>query len=170
MKKKKIITTKKYSFLDTVLLKYNSFDSYLKFNIYLKHVLKIIYNFSVNNKTIWFIGFDSFIDINKLKLNSRNIFLPTYIWSKGLLVNKKFVKKKNYSFKNPDLVIVFNFNTKTSEIIKELIKLDIPIIIFGYVPKLSLKSCYVKTVPFINFEKKTKHFCFLLIYSILKKK
>ena len=170
MKRKIIRSNKKYTFLDTILLKYDNNSSGL--NVYLKHVLKIIHNFSASNKIIWFVGFDLFIDKNKLNLSSKHIFLPAHFWSNGLIGNRKYVKSKikTYNFKNPDLVVNFNFNSKTSQITKELIKLDIPIIIFGSSDELSLKSCYVKFVPLKNFEKKLKYFCFSLVYSVLKKR
>ena len=105
MKKIIIEKSKKYTFLDTVLLKYQDAYCFSDININLKHALKIIHNFNINNKMIWFVGLDLFIDTNRLNLNSRNVFLPSHFWSKGLIGNKKYVKPKtkNYNFKSQNI-------------------------------------------------------------------
>jgi len=171
MKKIIIKSGKKYNLLDIILLKYQSANSDLKISTHLKHALKIIYKFNKNKKVIWFVGFDSFIPIKSLILKSKHVFLPKDFWVKGLVGNKKFVKPKvkSYSLQMPNLVVIFDCNSKITEIVKEFNKQDIPIIIFGSFSKLSLRSCYIKFVPILDFEKKIKSFCFFLIYSILKK-
>lgn len=152
---------KNYIFLDTILLK---LGGGLKNNANLKQVLKIIHMFNINNKTIWFIGFDK-----KFNLNDKHVFLPTHLWSKGIIGNKKFVKTKISNLKDPDLVVVLNCKLLTNTVIKEFVVSNIPIIILGSPVKLSLKSCYIKFVP-LNFEKKLKQFCLFILYSVLKKK
>lgn len=156
--KKKI--NKNYLFLDIVLLK---LGENLRNNENLKQVLKIIHMFNINNKTIWFIGFNK-----KFNLNDKHVFFPINFWSKGLIGNKKFVKTKFCSSKDPDLIVILNHKLVTEKIIKEFVGLNIPILIIGSYLKLSLKSCYITAVS-LNLGKKIKEFSLFLLYSVLKK-
>lgn len=142
-------------FLNTVLLKLGESE---KNNINLKQVLKIIHLFSINSKTIWFIGF------NKTFNYKTHVFLPANFWLKGLIGNKKFVKTKQN--KKPDLIVILNKEV-THERLTEFVVSNIPVIVLGSV-KSSLKSCYIKVVP-LKLEKKIKEFCLFLLYSVLKK-
>lgn len=170
MKKILLKTKKIYDLLDIILLKYQKkCDS--KINIYLKYALKIIYNFNKNKKKIWFIGFTSYQSTGRI-YNSKHVFLSNNFWIKGLIGNKKFtkVKSKVYNLtQTPDLVVIFDNGVKiTTNILKEFVKQDIPIIIFGSSLRISLKSSYIIFVPIFNFEKKIKSFCFFLVHAILK--
>lgn len=171
MKNFLIKSGKKYNLLDIFLLKYQNSNNNSKIGKHLKHALKIIYQFNKNKKIIWFVGFNSFVPIKNLIFNSKHVFLPNDFWIKGLIGNRKFVKSKikSSNFKTPNLVVIFDCNSRMSETVKELNKQDIPIIIFGSFSKISLRSCYIKFVPIDNFENKIKSFCFFLVYSILKK-
>ena len=168
--KKKLVKKNIYSYLNLVLLKYQDIKNILNINVNLKYALKIINIFSKSNKKIWFIGFDSLINLNKLNLNSNYLFLSSNFLIKGVIGNKKYVKLKSkyHNFKKPELVVILGFNNKINITIKEISKLNIPIILFGSIKNLSLKSCYIISVPFKNLETKIKNFCFFLIYSILK--
>lgn len=162
---------KKYDLLNIILVKYQKVNFNSRFIVKLRHVLKIIHNFNKKKKYIWFIGFNSLKFINKITLKSNHLFLPENFWLQGLVVNKKFVKFKSKlkNYRTPDLVIIFGNTSKLSEIITELCKQDIPVILFGSLPKLFLKSYYSEVVFIENFSKKVKSFIFFLIYSVLKK-
>lgn len=166
--KKKSVKKNIYSCLNLVLLKYQNIENILNINVNLKHALKTISIFNKSNKKIWFIGFDSFINLNKLNVNSNHLFLSSDFLMKGVIGNKKYVKSKYYNFKKPGLVVILGSDNKINITIKEISKLNIPIIMFGSIKNLSLKSCYIISVPFKNLETKLKNFCFFLIYSILK--
>lgn len=168
--KKKSVKKNIYSCLNLVLLKYQGIENILNINVNLKYALKIISTFSKSNKKIWFIGFDSFINLNKLNLSSNYLFLSSDFLIKGVIGNRKYVKLKSkyHNFKKPELVVILGSNNKIDITNKEISKLNIPIITFGSIKNLSLKSCYIINIPFKNLETKTKNFCFFLIYSILK--
>merc|ERR1712150_149497 len=153
------------NFLNIILLKYKDVNTSLTVINNLKHALKIIHIFNINKKIIWFVGFDS---LKSFTLSSNHVFLPVCFWVKGLIGNRKFVKFKTkiFNFNKPDLVIILS-NKINNEIMKEFVKLDIPIILFNY-RKLSIQSCYIKLIP-VNLEKKLKSFFFFLVYSVLKK-
>merc|ERR1711954_623752 len=104
----------------------------------------------------------------KFNFNDKHVFLPINVWSKGLIGNKKFVKAKFCSSKDPDLIVILNHKPVTDKIIKEFVVLNIPIIIIGFPIKLALKSCYI-TFASLNLGKKIKEFSSFLLYSVLKK-
>jgi len=167
---KKVIS-RKHTLLDTILIKYKKTHVKSKINTKLKHVVKIIYHFNNNNKTIWFIGFNSLRFLNNTRLGSKHVFLSNNSWKQDLIKNKKFFKQKKI-FKNlqvPNLIVIFNDTLKEIDIITEFGKIDIPIIIFDSFYKVSEKLTYIKIVSIKNYTKKIKSFLFYLIYSILKK-
>jgi len=167
---KKVII-RKHTLLDIILIKYKKTHIKSKINTKLKHMVKVIYHFHNKNKTIWFVGFNSLRFLNNTRLNSKHVFLSDNYWKQDLIKNKKFFKQKKI-FKNlqvPNLIVIFNDNSKKIDIINELGKINIPIIIFDSFYKVPEKFTYVKIVSIKDYTKKIKSFLFYLIYSILKK-
>jgi ribosomal protein S2 len=113
--------------------------------VYLKKALLIIFQYHLNNKKILFVGINKKIQNSHKKSlkKTKHLFLPDSYWIKGLLTNKvtvfKYIKKrvnlftsnkvKNYFFlKNkPNLIVLFDAKIQAS-IIKEAVKLKIPVI------------------------------------------
>ena len=176
---------KKYSLIKLYLLKYNSYVSSTnvldtQVELYLKHSLKIIYSFHYSRKKIWFLGFPSGLSESTAKITreSNHLFLPKSTWVKGLVGNKKFVNNTltnskfvstKFVFKQPDLLVIFNIDSKTSEILKEFRKLDIPIIVFGSPVAEWSRYNYFNFIPIKNFDGILYTFCSFLVYSLLKK-
>lgn len=162
----------KYDLLTTILAKYQKKLFNLKIDLKLKYILKIIYNFNKNKKTIWFLGFNSSNFINKTTLKyNKHLFLPKQFWVNGVIGNKRFIKSKSQvkKFKTPDLVIIFDSKLKLAEMITEFSKQNVPVIIIGSSPKLYLKTNYVEFICIKNFSENVKPFLFSIIYSIIKK-
>ena len=174
---------KKYNLIELYLLKYQSslkyiFPSNYNVELQLKYALKIIYSFHFSRKKIWFIGFPYFLapGVSSTLGNCRHFFLPKITWVRGLIGNKKFVKNdfrvKDINdksvFKQPDLLVVFNLDLKTSETLKEFYKLDTPIIIFGINGKGLVPSKFLNFVPINTNENKIILLCSFLIHSVLK--
>jgi len=185
MKLSLVKSKEKYSLIRLYLLKYQSHSNRLKAKIglvesCLKHALKIIYCFHYSRKKIWFIGLPHVTSPEMLRItkNSNHVFLPKSVWPKGLIGNKKFVVNSfNHSkrtgsksiFKQPDLLVVFGIDKKTSEALREFRKVDIPVVVFGSSIGPWLQFNYFSFVPIKDFENKLDTFCFLLVYSLLKK-
>lgn len=183
MKLKKIIN--KYNIIELYLLKYQSsltsiFLKKNKLELHLKQSLKTIYRFHYAKKKIWFIGFPYFSStaVKSLVENSDHLFLSKINWVKGLIGNKRFVKNdfkktkntsRDYAFKHPDLLVIFNLDLKTSETLKEFYKLDTPIIIFGTKKEGFLFFNFLSYVPINVKEKKLSLLCVFLLHSILKR-
>lgn len=145
---------KKLSYLKYKLIKIEFFKSKLyrkslqSFDLaetYLKKAISIIFQYHMKNKKILFVGVNKKIQ-NKYKhvlKKTKHLFLPEKYWIKGLLTNKvtvfKYIKKsfsstkiKNYFLlkKSPNLIVIFNKQSQAS-IIKEAIKLKIPVIVLN---------------------------------------
>ena len=175
----------KYNIIESYLFKYQNnitpiFPKKTKVILHLKQSLKIIYNFHHLKKKIWFVGFSDFSLplVNNLTEHSNHLFLSKVNWVKGLIGNKKFVKSKfkntqhpgkNHVFKQPDLLVIFNLDFKTSETLKEFYKLDTPTVIFG-AENFSIPSFNILSfVPIKTKEKKIGSLILFLLHSILKK-
>jgi len=171
--KLKSIKIKKYKLIRLYLMKYEvykinmdfieSIDSILdRIEMGLKKALLVIHQYHIFNKTILFVGLPESKELKLLKafLTSRHIFISSYMWQRGLLGNKSSTSKKSKSsiyFRrlselkyNPHLIVLFN-ESKSSSIVAECSKLNIPVIYLGSpIPKFSDISYIIEG----NFKKK----------------
>ena len=164
MKLKKKSIKKKINKTSLYLLKYKIYNNYYKIQnlsllnllknveFSLKQSLKLIVNYTLNNRTILFLGFP-YLNKKKHVLNlkhSNHVFLPKIIWVKGY--TKKYLFKNIFrSNKIPDLIVFFDKQKTDYLILKELEDLNIPIIIFDN--SMELKTFNHYTIPG-NLEKK----------------
>lgn len=178
-----LIKLNTYKTLETGTLEKGALDKTItEIEFYLKKILKIIYEYHVNKKTMYFVGFPKesvkFFRSTVFK-KTKHRLLPNEVWVKGALINKKYasnsLKKKftkkiiNYKdflsvLKTPDLVIVLEFNKL---ILKECSQSKIPIISFY---NLDTKLQTYSTIG--NYKMLTKNinsFFFSILYSIFKK-
>lgn len=194
----KIINIKKYKLFKYNLLKlqlYKHTDSSNIFSqsvleqteISLKQLLKIIYEYHVNNSKILFIGFPIMFKKQQIKLVNltNHDFISQKSWLNGTFRNRfsvftylKNLQSKNFS-KNlntlltlktkPHLVVFFDNNLQTG-VINEFYKAGIPVIVFNC-KKINLDKALYKTLINLNFDNKNlKLTWFFLFYSILKKR
>lgn len=142
--KLKLLTAKIY------LYKSNKFGPFNveEVELHIKKILQIIYNFHINRFSIFFIGVP--LSIQQILKKTNHMVLPQNSWVDGILANKssifKYLKKKfqkqikeneNVNVlslllsvrKKPSLVVVFGKGLNKS-LIKEVVKLKIPIIVF----------------------------------------
>lgn len=179
MKKKLIYNNKKYLLTKFYLLKYQAYKqkkfyffniNLEQLNIKIKQALKIIYLYHINNKKILFIGFP----YSKKKIKNKNhLFVPKNFLTKrfiktqkSILLKKNFQKFTNNFYKNFNLIVFYNPVLKDQNLINELNKNNIPLILFGNLftnsqISYNILGSFIKT--------KIKSFCFFLIFSILKK-
>lgn len=141
-----------------------------------KKILSVIFQYHKNKKTIIFLGLP-----NRFA-NKQHLFLPQFYWIRGLLTNKrslfKYMKKAiNYDNKNilkqyfslnkiPDLFVIFD-SKPNNALLKEALKLKIPVIFLG-----SQFTSRHKILYQISLNKKTikyNKFITNLLYSILSK-
>ena len=112
-----------------------------------KKIFSIIFQYHKNDKTIIFLN-------SPYKFKSKqHLFLSTSQWLPGLLTNKQHVYKnidlcEKYSFvtKKPDLFIIFQ-DKLNDNLLKEILKLKIPIFMFGH--SISNKLKYNRFILFI---------------------
>lgn len=132
------------------------------FEVRLKQILKIIFKFHKVQKKIVFIGFPDYNPCNFLRLFDKagHSYLNKKNWINGLFTNTnsifyylkskklfKILKKKNILFlqklnnleNKPDLIVLYK-ETDNLELIKEAIKLKIPIICFLKNKESSIKN------------------------------
>lgn len=188
--KLKEVKIKKYKLMRLYLMKYEAYkvhpnshesmDTLLdRIELGLKRILFVIYQYHISNKTILFIGFPQSTDshLSRVLRTSRHIFIPSFVWERGLLGNKSSISRKlrNSSYfrkflelnNNPHLVVLFN-SVKLRNIIPECEKLSIPVIYLGKpLVDLGKESCYFVEGNFIK--RKMKNFFQFLIYSIIKR-
>lgn len=165
---------------------FNSIKNKKDLSLYLKKAILTIFNYHKYKKTILFVG--NFSSKNKIFINKKfktsHIFLSDSDWVYGMLTNKtsfiKSLKKKNdkklkdYNLqkyitktKKPDLIVILNI-THNNALIKESLKLKIPIISFvkNKFNNFILYPITVdKNIKIINF-----NFIFYLLNSLLKRK
>lgn len=188
--KLKNIRIKKYKLLNFFLLKYKTYEKEVfsftntKFlddlELNFKKALFIIYQYHIWNKKILFVGvpYSNNSKFLKVLIRSNHSFIPKSIWLNGLIGNKNSISKQSRvssHFKNflkiqtnPHLIVLFN-GSDSINLISEVVKLDIPIILFG---GNSLQKDILNVLYFVkgNFlKKKFKLFFQFLLYSILKK-
>jgi ribosomal protein S2 len=164
----------------------NSIKNKNDLSIYLKKAITTIFNYHKYKKTILFVG--NFSNENKIFINKKfktsHIFLSNSDWIYGMLTNKNsFIKNlikkndrklKDYNLqkfitktKKPDLIVILNL-TQNSDLIKESLKLKIPIISF-------VKDNFDNFILYpIKVDEKIKirnfNFIFYLLNSLLKRK
>jgi len=135
-----------------ILNKKITLNSLKTIELRLKQILKIIFVFNKVKKKIVFVGFPKYNTYDFLSLFNKldHNYLNNKSWINGLLTNSnsisyylkskkvfKLLKKQNILFlqklnnleHKPDLIVLYN-ETKNIELIKEAIKLKIPIISF----------------------------------------
>ena len=162
---------KKYPLLNLYILKYTKITT-SKICINLKYLLRLIYEYHVNRKSILFLGLKNLGNIN-LK---NHIFLPKHLLNNGLLSNKKSLKNKTsklFRDKNPNLVVIFNAVETDINFITELLKLNIPLILFGYNKKIAAQFLKKNNPIYLfgsNITKTQLSFYEFLTYSILIKR
>ena len=171
--------------------KFNFKNNFDQLEVYLKKALMIIFQYHLNNKKILFIGIpEKARNKHRQKLKkTKHLFLPESYWIKGLLTNKvtifKYIKNrinastlsviktkqvKNYFLlkKKPNLIVLFNSKFQ-SPIMKEAIKLKIPVIALN--PKMRSDRGTLYKIPgnYDCVDKKNNNFFLLLLNSVLKK-
>lgn len=104
----------------------------IQLELHFKKIFSIIFQYHKNDKTI------IFLDSPYKFKNKQHLFLSTLHWLPGLLTNKQHVYKNNdlyekYSFltKKPDLFVIFQ-DKLNDNLLKEILKLKIPIFMFGH--------------------------------------
>jgi ribosomal protein S2 len=190
--KLKTLKIKKYELIKLHLLKSRIYKNLKKKNydieylnklkIHFKKILRIIYQYHVNNKVILFVGFPYSKNknlLNNLKM-SKHYFIPEDVWVNGFLINKNSLRKylnfnlsKSKNMRSllnikvvPDLIVMFK-SPSNDNMVKEISKLDVPIVCFGNDNNIINKLTYLLKDNF--GEIKIKQFYKFLIYSILKK-
>lgn len=199
LKKIKISKSKLIKFqlikFKTYKQKKNIFDKNTqKFNfesieLHLKKALQIIYNYHLNNKTIFFIGVPQKLKkkfFSMLKA-TKHLFVPENTWLKGVLSNKvsifKYLNQQinsdikntdtNLKFlftiqKKPDLIVLLDQKLE-SQAFQEAIKLKIPVIAITTSLVLNKNILYPIYGNFEFLNKKLNNIYFLLLKSIFNK-
>lgn len=154
--------------------------------IYIKQVLKIVFEYHLYQFRILFIGFPviSKIKQEKLMYLTNHDFVSEKSWISGIFRNRfsiltylKLIQSQNFSKSlqllltiktKPHLIVIFNPTMETS-LINEFYKAGIPILSFNWEFLNSSKILYQVLGKF-NFNKmNTKLTFFYLFYSLLKK-
>ena len=170
-------------FFDSINLSNNILE---QIEVYLKQVLKVIFEYHVWQFKILFIGFPVVSKIKQMKLVhfTNHDFITEKSWITGIFRNRfsiltylKLVQSQNFSKSinllltvktKPHLVVVFN-QTIENNLINEFYKAGIPIIYFNWDCLNKFKMAY-KILGNFNFIKKNiKLTFFFLFYSLLKK-
>jgi ribosomal protein S2 len=188
MKKNKNLLNLKL--IQTKITKNSSIDAYKNNKILprLKKVLQIIYQYTIKNKRILFIGAPLNLEIkfdNILK-KTKHIFIPEYIWVNGLITNRNIDTKtvnSNLSESNKkifnvlfrikkrlDLIILLEKNLNNA-MTNESYQLKIPLITFDNQLDINdIKSSYKIPGNFKFANKKlNNNFIYSLILAIIKK-
>lgn len=164
----KNLKIKKYSLIKLYILKYTKTLS-KKTLINLKYLLRLIYEYNVNKKTILFKGLNN-------KALKKHILLNKNLLSNGVLSNKRYLKNKISNLlikKMPDLILIFNATNDDANFITELSQFNIPVILIGYNTKaVKLKTKINKNMYLFgpNLNKSQISFYKFLISSIILKK
>lgn len=175
-------------------LKNNIFDEFVnksleQSELYLKKALKVIYECHLNNFKILFVGLPKMAPkiFEDLLKSSPHFYIPSNVWVNSFFANRVSIsrflnlKKRNYdskmSLKNinnllsirtkPRLVVVLDQDIKT-DIVKELVDLDIPIILFGTHSSFSSLVSYPIPGNFFFVNKKRTNILLFLICSIFR--
>jgi hypothetical protein len=158
------------------------------FKTEIKKLYDLIYQYHIRNKKIMFLNVPLLVikNLKKLSKKTPHTFVPLNIWINGFISNKstslysnfkKHKKQKNIKFFlnlkiKSDLIVNFNINSKSLNIIKECQITKTPII--------SFKSNFYSTSHFSNYPtyflsdnffkiNNNKNFIYTILKSILKK-
>lgn len=194
-----LIKIRKYKLFKYNLLKLQIYSNTISFDIsnfsnnlveqievYLKQVLKIIFEYHIHQSKILFIGFPVVSKMKQMKLINftNHNFISEKSWISGIFRNRfsiltylKLIQSNNFSNNlrlllsvktKPHLVVIFNQKVENSAI-NEFYKARIPIISFNCHFLDTSKITY-KTLGSFNFiEKNVRLTYFFLFYSLLKK-
>ena len=160
-------------------INYKNQFSYIQ--LCLNKIANIIYRYDINNKKILFLGFP--IKLKKSLKNTKHKIVPTFLSFNGILTNKnsfnKITKVKSYSLstlklllhiKKPDLVIIYEQNSKSTTIQESYIA-RIPTIIFSnnldFNPKITYQ--FLLDCKLLNEKAKNTNFITSFITSILNR-
>jgi ribosomal protein S2 len=157
--------------------------------LYFKKALKIIYESHLNNFKILFVGLPKMAPkvFEDLLKSTPHFFIPSNLWINSFFANRVSIsrfltlKKQNFdrkiSMKNinnllsirtkPRLVVVLDQDIKT-DLVKELVNLDIPVILFGTHSSFSSQVSYPIPGNFFFVNKKITNIVLFLICSIFK--
>lgn len=157
--------------------------------LYFKKALKIIYDSHLNNFKILFVGLPKMAPkvFEDLLKSTPHFFIPSNLWINSFFANRVSIsrfltlKKQNFdrkiSMKNinnllsirtkPRLVVVLDQDIKT-DLVKELVNLDIPVILFGTHSSFSSQVSYPIPGNFFFVNKKITNIVLFLICSIFK--
>jgi ribosomal protein S2 len=188
MKLKKITNLKykliKFELIKSKISQNNIFNNNVE--VYLKKALLVIFQYHLNNKKILFVGISKTTQnkYEKTLKKTKHLFLPDSYWIKGLLTNKvtvfKYIKKrvifftsnrvKNYFLlKNkPSLIVLFDAKIQSS-LVKEAVKLKIPVIAFNSDMLHSNGITYQLPVNRFKINVKNDNFFLSLLNSMFKK-
>lgn len=172
--KLKNLKIKKYPLLNLYILKYTKLIT-SKININLKYLLRLVYEYHINKKTILFVGLKYSKKLSNANLKN-HILLPKHLLNNGVLSNKKYLKNRTsklFTTKNPNLVIIFNAVETDINFITELLKFNIPIILFGYNNKIIKQYLNDNKQTYLfglNLTKTQISFYKFLMHNILLKK
>ena len=154
--------------------------------VYLKQILKVIFEYHVWQFKILFIGFPIVSNTKQVKLLhfTNHDFITEQSWVSGILRNRfstltylKLVQSQNFSKSikllltiktKPHLVVVFNQKIDNS-LVNEFYKAGIPIIYLNWNFLNKFKITYKTLGSFRFVEKNIKLVFFFLFYSLLKK-
>lgn len=163
----------KHQIYKTKTFKTFVYDSLNFLEFSLKQILTLIHLYNSKNKKILFIGFPYSNKKSFLK-SSKHLFIPKNFWlnekEESLFETKQKVdfKKINSTVKNFDLIIFLNPTFQHLEILQELNKFQIPLILIGNDKITNLKFSQYNVSAF-TLRPTTKKFFFFLISTILKK-
>ena len=162
----------------------NSFLEHIE--VYIKQVLKIVFEYHLYQFKILFIGFPIVSQLKQMKLIylTNHDFISAKSWINGVFRNRfsiltylKLIQSQNFSKSiqflltlktKPHLVIIFNQKIETS-MINEFYKAGIPILSFNW-NFLNISKITFQVLGSFNFNKiNIKLTFFYLFYSLLKK-
>ena len=166
-------------------------DSIENLELSFKKAFNIIFEYHIKKKEIFFVGLPQFKtdNLNHLLKQTHHFFIPNLSWINGFLFNKKavlrhlkvkYLKNKNVKDKKlfdfflslkvkPKLIVICNPKQELN-LLKEFLKLKIPIVVFGN-EDIGHTSQYLYIVPG-NFKfsfKNPRNVFNLLLYSIFKR-
>jgi len=153
--------------------------------VYLKQVLKVIFEYHVCRLKILFVGFPVIYKTKQLKLMhfTNHNFISEKSWISGFFRNRfsiltylRLIQSQNFSRNlklllrvtaKPHLVVIFNQKIETNTI-NEFYKAGIPILSFDWKSLNIFKVAYKTLGNYAFMERKMKLTFFFLFYSLLK--
>lgn len=155
----------KFNILKSQFYNQQMFLNNLKFEtltINLRQTLKLIYEYHLNNKLIYFVNFPN-IENQKLKQKFKKT--KHKFFSEQLLAKKL----KDKIFLKPSCIILFNCNIKDISL-NNLLQLNIPIVLFNNLSLIDSNFTYnnINQTRLIKNQRLNK-FIISLVYAIIKK-